>query len=236
MKILVTICARGGSKGVKNKNIRMVAGKPLIQHTIDLAKQWKNAGKIVCSTDSGDILKIAKDCGIDVPFIRPPELSDDGAGKVDVIRHALKQCELLYDMNFDLVVDLDVTNPLRTVSDLDNCFEIFLAKHPDVLFSVVEAHRNPYFNMVEIDESGSVKLCKSYSEQFSRRQDAPKVYDLNASIYFYDRNFLIDPANTSIFSTKKIEVYVMDGYSGVDIDTELDLNYVDFLMRTRSLE
>lgn len=233
MKILVTICARGGSKGVKNKNIRLLAGKPLINYTINLVKKWGKAERVICSTDSSEIAEIAKSNGICVPFIRPKELSTDKSGKIEVIRHALVNCEKIFKEKYDLVVDLDVTNPVRTIEDLDSCLEIYQEKKPDVLFSVVEAKKNPYFNMVEVNKEGYAEISKKINEKILRRQDAPKVYIINCSIYLYNPSFLLNVKNNSVFSTNKIGIYEMRDISSTDIDTELDFKHLEFLIKEK---
>jgi len=233
MNILVTICARGGSKGVKNKNIRELDGKPLIYYTIEAAKKWGKATRIVCSTDSQQIAEVAKECGAEVPFMRPPELATDSAGKVPVIRHALLECQRIYGEKYDLVVDLDVTSPIRTSKDLDGCLKLYEEFHPDVVFSVLDARRNPYFNMVEtIDKDGFAVLCKDAGKVL-RRQDAPKVYDMNASIYFYNPEFLLSSEDVSIHSAKKKMVYVMQETSAMDIDSELDFKIMEILLKEK---
>src|SRR3989338_9811887 len=115
--ILLTIAARGGSKGVKNKNIRFLAGMPLIAHTILQAKQWGKAAKIICSTDSKEIAEVARSYGALVPFTRPAELAQDTSGKIDCLRHALKTMEQMDQTKYDVLVDLDATAPLRKISD-----------------------------------------------------------------------------------------------------------------------
>ena len=235
MKILITICARGGSKRVKNKNIRLIAGKPLMAHTINTAKLWitKNSQhefKIVCSTDSETFADIAKEYGVSVPFIRPDDLANDNAGKTPAVRHALLESEKIYDTKYDIIVDLDVSSPLRKSNDLDNCLELFLQKNPDVLFSVVNARRNPYYNMVEEKTDGFVELSKPPQNAIVRSQNAPKVYDMNASIYFYNRNYLVNTSDKSVVFAKKATVYVMDNITSFDIDSENDLRYVDYLI------
>lgn len=233
MKILVTICARAGSKRVKNKNIRKLAGKTLIKYAIDLSKVWGKADRIVCSTDSKKIADIAEQNGIEVPFIRPKELSSDTAGKVDVIRHSFLQCEKIYNEKYDLIVDLDVSSPIKTKKDLDNCLKIFKEKEPDILFSVTKAHRNPYFNMVEINPQGYAELSKKTEKTVLRNQDTPNVYDMNASIYFYNRSFLLDPTKNHPLSTNKAMIYEMNEISGIDIDTEMDFRYMEFLIKNK---
>lgn len=226
--LLITICARGGSKGVKGKNIRNLLGKPLIYYTIKQAKEWGKGKRVVVSTDSEYIGNIAKEFGADVPFIRPADLATDTAAKVPVIRHVLNSCEDLYKEKYDLIMDLDVTCPMRKVVDLENALNLFLQKKPKTLFSAVPAHRNPYFNMVEETIDGKVVLSKKGN--FTSRQEAPKVYDMNASIYIYDRDFLKDEKNTSPISDNSI-IYVMDELSRTDIDSELDFKFIEYLVK-----
>jgi CMP-N-acetylneuraminic acid synthetase len=230
MNILVTICARGGSKGVKNKNIRMLNRKPLIAHTIEHALKWGRAKKIIVSTDSEKIARIAKQFGALVPFKRPAKLAGDKTPKVEVLRHALKESERIFRNRFDIIVDLDVTAPIRRLLDIENCYKKFLKIKPLTLFSVVRAHRNPYFNMVEENEAGFVSLSKTLAKKSYRRQDAPSVYDMNASIYFYQRQYLLDKSIRSPISKRSV-VYVMDDVSAFDIDREIDFKFIEFLNR-----
>lgn len=227
--LLITICARDGSKGVKGKNIRELDGKPLIYYTIKQAKEWGRGKHIVVSTDSEEIAKIAKDFGAEVPFLRPKELAADTSGKIPAIRHALITCEKIYQENYSIVMDLDVTSPIRKISDLENAYRLFLEKKPKTLFSVVPAHRNPYFNMVELASDGKVYVCKS-NEKFTRRQDVPEVYDVNASIYLYNRDYLLDENNMIVISDNS-RIYLMDPISRTDIDSELDFKYIEFLVK-----
>jgi CMP-N-acetylneuraminic acid synthetase len=228
--ILLTICARGGSKGVKGKNIRELNGKPLIYYTIKQAKEWGKAKNIVVSTDSEEIACIAKKYGVDIPFLRPAELASDIAPKFPVLRHALRKSEELFKSKYDIVVDLDVTSPIRTITDLDNCLDIFLKYKPETLFSVIQSHKNPYFNMVEENPDNTVALCKKLPSNVYRRQDAPRVYDMNASIYFYRRDYVNSEENNSVFSKKSL-IYVMDDFKSIDIDEELDFKFVEFLIK-----
>ena len=228
-KILLTIGARGGSKGVKNKNIRPLCGVPLIAHTIRQAKRWGQADHIVCSTDSAEIAKIAKKYGAEVPFMRPAALATDQAGKRGVLRHALQTMEKLTGEKFSILVDLDATAPIRQVRDIDQSLRTFLKKKAKCVFSVTPSRKNPYFNMVEADGQGWVKLVKKLSRPIVRRQDAPKVYDMNASIYVYDRDFLLDEKINTVFSSRSA-VWVMDEWSAFDIDTEMDFKFIEFLI------
>lgn len=227
MNILGTICARGGSKGVPNKNIRNIGGKPLIYYTISVMKKWGQASKIITSTDSPEIARIANEYGAETPFLRPKELATDTAPKIPVIQHALKFCEEHYKTKYDVVVDLDPTAPIRTVNDLDKALEKFIQTKAQVLYSVTVAKKNPYFNMVELDENGNACLSKSLGSEFFRRQDAPIVYAINGSIYIFDRNFLI---NSKSLHCEREKVYVMDEIASVDIDREIDFKFIEFLI------
>jgi len=220
--ILCTICARGGSKGLNNKNIRELCSKPLIAYTIEQAIGWGKADKVVVSTDSCDIAKLARAYGAEVPFMRPARLATDKAPKLDAIRHAVAESEQIFGQTYDIIVDLDATSPFRKPYDLDRCLEKFLKTGPQTLFSVVAAHKNPYFNMVEINRSGFAVLCKRPPVGVMRRQDAPAVFEMNASIYFYLRDYLMDKHNRTPISSRSV-AYVMDDVSSYDIDKESEL-------------
>lgn len=226
---LVIIAARGGSKGIKGKNIRDLCGKPLIAHSILQAKKWGKAAKIVCTTDSDEIASIAKEYGAEVPFRRPARISGDDAGKIDVLRHALTESEKYYKTKFDAVLDLDVTAPIRTVRDINNIIGIYRKKVPDCVFSVVKSRKNPYFNMVERQKDGTVAVCKKPLKKIRRRQDTPVVYDMNTSMYVYKRDFLLDTKNKMPYS-KKTYVYEMPDVSAIDIDSEMDFRFIEFLV------
>ncbi len=232
--ILLTICARGGSKGVPGKNVRLLNGKPLIVYTLEQAKAWQRPKDIMVSTDSEQIAEVVRSLGFDVPFLRPKELALDDTPKIPVIRHALKQAEACYKKTYDVVVDLDVTAPLREPEDLENCYLEFYRTKSLTLFSVVPAHRNPYFNMVELVADGYARLCKTLPQNVHARQAAPKVYDMNASIYFYDRNYLLDKTVAGPLSSRST-IYEMSPESAYDVDREIDFRFLEFLMRERQV-
>lgn len=226
--ILLTIAARGGSKGVKNKNIRDLCGLPLLAHTILQAKRWGRADKIVCSTDSKKIAAIARRYGAEVPFIRPAHLATDTAGKLDVLAHALKAVEKLSGQRYPVVIDLDVTAPVRKISDIEGAYRLFINKRPKSVFSVTPCRRNPYFNMVEVTPKGYAALVKRPKSPVRRRQDAPRAYDMNASIYVYDRKYLLDDSTKSAVSNRSL-IWLMDELSAFDIDCESDIKFIEFL-------
>jgi CMP-N-acetylneuraminic acid synthetase len=230
MRILGTICARGGSKGVKDKNIRILNGKPLIFYTIEVLKRWGRADRIVCSTDSSEIARIANEYGAETPFLRPKELATDSAAKRPVLQHALRYCEEEEGSRYDLLVDLQPTSPLRHADDIERGFNEYLRKKPDLLYSVCESKTNPYFTMVELDSDGYARPSKVLPQAVTRRQDAPNVYSMNGSIYFYNRDNLL---HTDEFHTEKERIFVMDEIKSVDIDSELDFEYVEYLLLSK---
>jgi CMP-N,N'-diacetyllegionaminic acid synthase len=198
--ILCTICARGGSKGVKNKNIKELNGKPLIAYTIEQAKDSNLFEHIVISTDSDDIANIAKKYGAEVFFKRSEEMATDTAGKLDVIRDAFKRSEEYYNRTFDYLIDLDATAPLRSVEDIIDSFNQFKENNNDNLITAMPSRRSPYFNLVEQDENGKVYLSKKLDNKIIRRQDALKSYDMNASIYIWKRDIILSKNSTNLKS------------------------------------
>lgn len=233
VNILVTICARGGSKGVRDKNVRLLAGKPLIAYTIRQAIQWGKADHAVVSTDSQKIANVAKEYGVEVPFRRPKALATDRAAKLPVLRHALVACERLYKQKFQFIVDLDPTSPVRTSKDIENAVTLCIQRGADSVVSVTPARRNPYFNMVEQTASGKIVMCKTLPHPVVRRQDAPRVFDMNASIYVYRRDYLANPAVVSPVSPHS-EIYIM-GKWAIDIDTEMDFQFIEYLMNHKKI-
>lgn len=228
--VLCTICARGGSKGVKNKNIKELCGKPLIAYTIETARECGLFEHIVISTDSDEIADVALKYGAEVFFKRSSELSSDSAGKIPAIRDAFLRSEEHFGCEFAYLIDLDATSPLREPSDIANAFSQFLRDKNDSLITAMPSRRSPYFNLVEIDESGKVVLSKALPSAVLRRQDAPKSYDMNASIYIWTR-FAILNYNSDILENTGL--YVMPEVRSIDIDSELDFEFVEFLMKKR---
>jgi len=237
MKILVTICARGGSKGIPGKNIKTLDGKPLIFYSINVAKQFKNKFKdveIVLSTDSEEIVKVAEDCGLKSDYRRPDYLAGDMVGKIDAIKHILFTKEKTDSCKFEYILDLDVTSPLRNLKDLSDAFEIILKNDKAInLFSVSPANRNPYFNMVEQKENGFYVQVKKFDELVLTRQSAPNVYDLNASFYFYKRSFFDLGYKGAI--TDKSLVYIVP-HICFDLDHPIDFEILEYLKVNKKLD
>lgn len=236
MNILISICARGGSKGIPGKNIKPLCGKPLIGYTIRVAHQFaaKFPGTdVALSTDSDAIRQAAAECGLQSDYVRPDSLAGDQAGKVDAIADLLRYCESKNGVRYDYVLDMDVTSPLRNLEDLSAALRI-IENDPEALnlFSVSAANRNPYFNMVEQKENGYFDRIKSVGNVLTR-QSAPKVYDLNASFYFYKRRFFEQGCKGAI--TDRSLIYEVP-HICFDLDHPVDFEVISFLMGNDKLD
>lgn len=177
--MLCTICARGGSKGVPGKNIRPLLGKPLIAYSIEQAKQTGLFAAIAVSSDSAEILAVAKQHGVDILIERPAEMASDTAGKLPAIAHAVKAAEAQLGKQCSIAVDLDATSPLRLPEDIIAAVKLQQKTGAKSIITGSPAHRSPYFNLVEADANGIVRVSKPSNVQ--RRQDSPACYDMNAS-------------------------------------------------------
>tara|TARA_B110000196_G_C21012813_1_gene598776 strand:+ start:177 stop:872 length:696 start_codon:yes stop_codon:yes gene_type:complete len=229
-KILCTICMRGGSKGVPNKNTKLINSKPLLFYTLDQAIKSKIFSKVVISSDSEKILKISKKYGADYCLKRPNSLSRDTSAKLPVVRHALISAERYFKTNFDIIFDLDATSPLRNIKDIQNTLKQFLDEKSNNLITATEANKNPFFNQI-MYKRNKYNVVLSGKSIPKRRQDAPKVYDMNASIYIWKRNFLIK--SNSIF-TSKTSLYLMPPERSCDIDTKLDFDFVRYMLSKKT--
>ena len=223
MRTIATVCARGGSVGVPNKNIRPLRGKPLIVHTLEQALACAGIDGVYVSTDSETIASVARSAGAQVPFMRPAELATATAPKVPVIEHLVRGVEAAVG-RVDIVVDLDPTSPLREVSDIKACLRR-LDDETDVVITGYESDKNPYFNMVEEREDGTVALVKQPRNEVVGRQAAPKVYAMNASIYVWRRASL----SKGLWGGRAA-LHVMPRERSIDIDSELDFRLVELLM------
>ena len=236
MNILITICARGGSKGIPGKNIKPLCGRPLIAYTIDTARQFAAqypGTDIALSTDSDEIRHVAHTCGLDSDYTRPESLAGDTAGKIDAIADIVRYSETQYGKRYDYVLDMDVTSPLRNLADLNAAFDLLQADAQAVnLFSVSPAGRSPYFNMVERNENGYYDKVKSVGDVLAR-QAAPKVYDLNASFHFYQREFFDAGYKGAI--TDRSLIYEVP-HLCFDLDHPIDFEIISYLMEHHKLD
>lgn len=236
MRILITICARGGSKGIPGKNIKVLNGKPLIGYTIDIARKFQSLHEnvdIALSTDSEEIIRVAAECGLDSEYRRPDYLANDTCGKVDAIQDIVLYSEKEAGYRYDYVLDMDVTSPLRTMQDLEEAFKILEEdKNAVNLFSVSEPGRSPYFNQVEKKGNGYYDKVKDAGTVLTR-QSAPKVYDLNASFYIYRREFFDLGYKGTI--TDRSLIYLMP-HTCFDLDHPIDFEIISFLLENDKLD
>ncbi len=212
---LAIIPARGGSKRLPRKNVLDLAGKPLIAWTIDAAKNSKYLDKIIVSTDDHEITDISEQFGAEV-LIRPDELASDAAGSVGVVIHAINA----QDKNYDYVILLQPTSPLRTSQHIDEAIELLFVKNADAIVSVCETDHSPLWANT-LPEDGSMKNFIRDEVKGKRSQDLPTYYRLNGAIYITSKDTLIE--NNSLFPKKSLFAYVMDIEVSIDIDTSLDL-------------
>ena len=223
MRKLILIPARAGSKGLPGKNVKHLEGKPLISYSIEFAKEIASEKDVICiSSNDMEVLEIARRYGIGLPFIRPDYLATDEAGSYEVIMHAL---EYYGTVNFDAVLLLQPTSPLRRISDylkLESKFKTEI----DMVVTVRKSKDNPYFNLFEEDDDGTLK--KSKSSAFTRRQDCPAVYAINGSMYLMNIESLL---KTNIQGFTKIDKIELPDEFSIDIDTMQDWIIAEYLMR-----
>lgn len=235
MNILFTLCGRAGSKGFKNKNLKNFLGKPLIWYSIAAIDLYQKSHvedmiDVALNTDSRELISIAtsqKDVKLFV-IERDASLGGDTVPKVAVITDSLIKCEKKFNKTYDVVVDLDNTSPLRTVKDIENAIKEF-SRNPekyDVVYSVTDCRRNPYFNMVE-DQGNGYYSASKYSH-YTARQQAPACYDMNASIYAYSPDALHKKDAETYFGDRCGIIKMMDT-AVLDIDGEEDFELMQIL-------
>jgi N-acylneuraminate cytidylyltransferase len=230
MRIRAFIFARGGSKGVPRKNIRDLAGKPLIAHTIDIARAAPSLGEVFVSTDDEEIAEVARAHGAQVPFLRPAELAGDTASEWLAWRHAIVWVARNEGV-FDLFVSLPTTSPFRSIEDVEACIRIMRDEpETDVVATVKPADRSPYFNMVRIDENGAAQLVIPPSGPVVRRQDAPAVYDMTTVCYAARPRFVLE--KSGLFEGR-LRVVEVPAERALDIDTPFDFAIAEYLAEAR---
>lgn len=225
-KILAVIPARGGSKRLPSKNTLPIAGKPLIQWTIDAALKSKYVDYALVSTDCQEIARVSSDCGANVPFLRPALLATDEASSVDAVIHALE--ELKYRaLNFDIVLLLQPTSPLRDANHIDEAVELFVKKAADVVISVCKAEHPPQW-INYIPEDGSMVDFLSTSTKNKRSQDFSNYYRLNGALYLAETEKFA--SSRTFFIDDKVYSYIMSNESSIDIDEKLDFEIAEVLL------
>jgi len=230
MNIVCVISARGGSTGLPNKNIKKFCGKPLIYWSIKQATKVKVINNVFVSTDSSLIKKYSREAGALTPFERSKTLSKKLSPKFDVWKDAIKKIEKITKKKIDIFLDLDCTNPIRSIKDIKNSILILKKNFSncDAVVSVSKSRKNPYFNMMEKDKKGFFKLSKKLKKWPVARQLAPKVYDQVASIYCMKRDFILN--KKSIYDGKLIGLE-LDYLKSFDIDSKIDFEIVEFLFK-----
>lgn len=213
-RVLAVVPARGGSKGVPGKNVRVVGGKPLIVWTIEAARAASHIDRLVVSSDDDAIIAAARAADADVPFRRPAHLATDSAATIDVVFHALDQLP-----GFEFVVLLQPTSPMRSSADIDAALECCIRADAPACVSVAEAEQSPYW-MFNLDAVGHLRPLLGETHAASRRQDLPPVYVLNGAVYVANCAWLRQARS---FVTPETVAYLMPPARSVDIDTELDM-------------
>ena len=222
---LAVICARGGSKGVPGKNERPFRGRPLLVHAIETAAESHAFDAIVVSSDSDRLLGLAEAAGVTLAIRRPASLASDVASKLDAIVHAVETTEAHLGARADLVVDLDVTTPLRSPGDITDAIDLLDPPLVNRVFTASLARRSPYFNQVELD-GGGVPHLPCGEGLITRRQDSPTVYDLSGAVYVWSRDALDNPHPLIQNDTRLL---ILPAERAWDIDQELDLVIVESL-------
>ena len=216
-KVLAIIPARGGSKGVSRKNIKDLYGKPLIAWTIEMAKKSRYIDFLMLSSEDDEIIQVAKNWDCEVPFIRPEFLAQDSTSAIDVILDVINKLS-----DYDYVVLLQPTSPLRNSEDIDGCIEKCVVEEAKSCVSITEADKSPYW-MYYIDENRKIKAIIDNGIIANRRQELPKAYVLNGAVYVAESKWLCE---SKTFFTDDTIAYVMPQKRSVDIDSELDFAYV----------
>lgn len=229
MNCLYIIPARKGSKGIPHKNRKLLGGKPLISYSIETALQLTSPDNICVSTDDEEIIRIAKEYGLQVPFVRPAALSTDTSSSREVILHALDYYQSI-ERNFDVIVLLQPTSPFRRLEDIKEALRMY-NDDTDMVVSVKAASANPYYNLFETDALGFLKPSKG-NGSYIRRQDAPPVWEYNGAIYVIRPQTLREK---SLCRFDRIRKWEMDELHSLDLDSLLDWKFAEFLLKENLL-
>ncbi len=229
--VLGAIFARGGSKGMPRKNIKMLNGKPLLAYAVEATKAVKGIDAVIVSTDDEEIAAVARQYGAEVPFMRPSHLAADDAPEILSWQHAVQEYGKLRERPVDVLVSVPATAPLRRPADVALCLETLLSSNADAVVTVTDAERNPYFNMVKLDDKGYASIVIPPAETISGRQSAPKVYDMTTVAYAVRADFL--RRGKRLFEGKVRTVHV-PRERALDIDTPLDFELAEFLLNRKA--
>jgi CMP-N-acetylneuraminic acid synthetase len=230
MKTVAFIFARGDSKGLPGKNIRLLGDKPLIAWSIEHALAVKRIERVIVSTDSEEIAAVARDHGAEVPFIRPAELASDDSPEWLAWRHALNYLRETTGVLPDVMLSIPATAPLRLPIDIENCLDEYEKSDADLVVTITDAHRSPYFNMVKTNADGTVGLVNPPQSAIARRQDSPVVYDMATVCYVASPHFVM--THSAIFEGRVKAVHV-PSQRAIDIDTLFDFQMAEYFLMGR---
>ncbi|CAM0744142.1 acylneuraminate cytidylyltransferase family protein [Acinetobacter baumannii] len=230
-RVTALIPARGGSKRLPRKNVKLLVNKPLIAWSIEVAKASKYIDHVVVSTDDEEIKQVSEQYGAEVPFLRPEYLSNDHASSFDVIKHAIDFLHL--GQKNELIVLLQPTSPLRLVSELDTALEFFIAKNAKGIVSISETEHSPMWSNT-LPENGCMSDFIRPEVQGKRSQDLPKFFRLNGSIYIYETLCLLE--QSKIFFNENVYGFETSLKTAIDIDTDLDFLIAETIMKNRAIE
>ncbi len=231
VEVLGVITARGGSKGIPRKNLRLVAGKPLIAWTIDVAISSKFLNRVIVSTDDDDIAKVSREYGAEVPFIRPSDLATDEASSIDVILHALELLENHESYRPDYVMLLQPTSPLRISEDIDTAIIEALEKNAESTISVCETDYHPYL-IKKLRGNGTLEDFVDTPKSIHRRQEYPPTLALNGAIYLVKHEVLLK--EQTFYPENRTYPFIMPPEHSLDVDTLWDLYLVDLILKDRN--
>ena len=227
-KPICFIAARGGSKGVVGKNIRLLAGKPLIAYAIESSIKSKIFSHVVVSTEDKEIARISQKFGAEVPFLRPKKLATDSTGMTEVVLHGLKKLHALgYD--FDTFVNRDCTVPFLRNKDVAGSIRLLKRKNCNAVFGVYRQHLNPYFNIMELDSNGFLIVVKDEEKRPISRQTAPIVYQLNG-LFTYNTEKFFEYRNDILLNALPYEIPIETGFM---IDTEFEIKLAEFIIQKK---
>lgn len=225
------IFARGGSRGLKNKNLLDFAGKPLIAWTIEQALENSRVKRVIVSTDSAEIAEISHFYGAEIPFRRPQELASDTSPELDSWKHALEFLIETEGSAPEIFLSLPCTAPLRIQDDIDRNIDCLSENKADIAISVTPSMRSPYFNMIELSDNGRANLVIESNTKYSRRQDVPQTFDITTVAYSARSQYILD---TDDLMSGKVFASIVDRDRAIDIDDAIDFDVAEFLFKKKS--
>jgi N-acylneuraminate cytidylyltransferase len=231
-QVIAFVFARGGSRGVPNKNLRLLAGKPLLAHAIESARASRYVERVVVSTDSPTIARVATHWGAEVPFQRPSDLATDDASEFDAWQHAVRHVYETSSSGFEVFVSVPTTAPLRVAGDIDAVVDRLRDGPFDIVMTLTEAHRNPWIHMAQVDAEGAVSLLQTNRRNVTCRQNAPPVYDRTAVAYAAWPHFVLRSRD---LWDGRVGAVLVPAERSLDIDTEEDLLFAEFALGRRGL-